>query len=205
MSEKICADHKHDVRRRRRLLACLFALVIATVLVGILVFAILRPSKPVFTLEDATVFRLNISAAPNAISAAVQVTVSARNPNGKAGIYYESLHMYANYQSQQVTYVAAIPPAYQGPQGVDVWSPLVYGDSVPIAPYNGLALARDVAGGSVQLDVRINGRIRWRIGPVITGRVHLHVACPAVIPVGREVVVGGTVKYQLSQSCSVSV
>ncbi|GER43387.1 late embryogenesis abundant protein [Striga asiatica] len=202
MSEKISADQKLD---GRRLLACLFALVVAAILVSVLVFTIIRPSKPVFTLEDATVFRLNLSAAPNAISAAVQVTVSARNPNGNTGVYYDSLHAYADYRSQQVTYFAAIPPAYQVPRGVDVWSPLVYGDSIPVAPYNGLALAQDAAGGSIPLDIRINGRIRWRLGPIITGRVHLHVDCPAVIPVGRGVMVGVAVKYQLSQSCSVSV
>ncbi|GER33769.1 late embryogenesis abundant protein [Striga asiatica] len=207
MSEKLC--DKHDGSRGQKVFRIVAVFVLVVVLATILIaLTALRPTKPTFTLEDATVFKLNISA-PNVVSTTIQVTVSARNPNSKIGIYYESLHAYAAYRGQQVTYFTAIPPAYQGHRGVDIWSPFIYGADVPVAPYNGLALARDMVDGAIPLTVKVNGQVKWRVGTVVTGRYHLHVTCPAVIPIGNRnnvgIVVGSAIKYQLSQSCSVSV
>ncbi|KAG6412138.1 hypothetical protein SASPL_124807 [Salvia splendens] len=209
MSEKVC-DH-HDTARRNRVRRCAAALltfVFIVLLVVLLVWAILRPKKPRFTLQDATIFNLNISAA-NVISATVQVTVLSRNPNARIGVYYDRLSAYATYRSQQISYSTAIPAVYQGHKDVNVWSPFLYGVDVPVAPYNGAALAQDRADGAVSLLVKMNGRVRWKVGSFISGRYHLHVVCAAYIPVGNSknsgIVVGNSVKYQLSQRCSVNV
>ncbi|CAA0822537.1 Late embryogenesis abundant (LEA) hydroxyproline-rich glycoprotein family [Striga hermonthica] len=205
MSEKLCDKHDGSRQKPFRFVVMFLVVVLATIFIT---WAVLRPTKPTFTLEDATVFKLNISA-PNVVSATIQVTVSAHNPNSKIGIYYEALHAYATYRGQQVTYFTTIPPAYQGHGGVDTWSPFIYGADVPVAPYNGLALARDTADGAVPLMIKVNGRVKWRVASVVTGKYHLHVTCPAVIPIGNGknvgIVVGNAIKYQLSQSCSVNV
>ncbi|KAK6126507.1 hypothetical protein DH2020_039741 [Rehmannia glutinosa] len=164
--------------------------------------------KPRFTLQDATIFNLNVSA-PNVISTTVQVTVNSRNPNSNIGIYYDRLDVYATYRNQQITYYTVIPPVYQGHKDVNVWSPFIYGNTVPVAPYNGLALTQDQSDGAIAITVKINGRVRWKVGSFISGRYHLHVTCPAYIPLGNSkntgIVIGNAVKYQLSQSCSVNV
>ncbi|KAK6152257.1 hypothetical protein DH2020_014892 [Rehmannia glutinosa] len=156
---------------------------------------------------DATIFNLNVSA-PNVISTTVQVTVNSRNPNSNIGIYYDRLDVYATYRNQQITYYTVIPPVYQGHKDVNVWSPFIYGNTVPVAPYNGLALTQDQSDGAIAITVKINGRVRWKVGSFISGRYHLHVTCPAYIPLGNSkntgIVIGNAVKYQLSQSCSVN-
>lgn len=56
--------------------------------------------------------------------------------------------------------------------------------------------------------IKIDGRVRWKVGSFVTGRYRLHVRCPAYIPFGNRnsgVVVGNAVKYQLATRCSVSV
>lgn len=98
---------------------------------------------------------------------------------------------------------------YQGHKDVNIWSPFVYGTNVPVAPYNGAALAQDQSNGALGLVIKMNGRVRWRVGSFISGRYHLHVTCQAYIPFGNKnsgiagVVIG--VKYQLAQKCKVSV
>jgi hypothetical protein len=176
--------------------------------VVLLVWAILQPNKPRFILQDATVYAFNLST-PNLLTSNFQVTVSARNPNDKIGIYYDRLDVYATYRNQQITLRTAIPPTYQGHKDINVWSPFIYGTQVPVAPYNSVALGQDQANGAVQLTIKIDGRVRWKVGTFISGRYHLYVRCPAYITFGTRstgVIVGdNAVKYQLVTNCGVSV
>ncbi|KAL9150227.1 hypothetical protein ABFS82_12G156200 [Erythranthe guttata] len=210
MSEKDC-NHSNKDHRRKLLRRCCGGLLIFNFIVLIiilLVWSILQPRKPRFTLQDATIFNLNVSA-PNVISTTIQVTVNSHNPNSKIGIYYDRMNVYAIYHSQQITYYTAIPPVYQGTKEDNVWSPFIYGDNVPVAPYNGQALGEDQSDGAINMLIKINGRVKWKCGSFISGRYHLHITCPAYIPLGNSkntgIVVGNAVKYKLSQSCSVSV
>ncbi|XP_051148918.1 NDR1/HIN1-like protein 1 [Andrographis paniculata] len=210
MSEKVC-DHHQDDRRKilRRLCGVILVAGFLLLLVILLIWAILQPKNPRFVLQDATIFSLNVTA-PNVISTTVQVSINSRNPNSRVGIYYDRLTVFAAYRNQQITYYSAIPPVYQGHNDVNVWSPFIYGNNVPVAPYNGVALAQDKSDGAISLVVKISGRVRWKVGAFISGRYHLHVTCPAYIPIGNSrntgIVVGNNaVKYQLSQTCSVNV
>jgi hypothetical protein len=191
-----------------RLCASILVLAFIILVVVLLVWAILQPNKPRFILQDATVYAFNLST-PNLLTSNFQVTVSARNPNDKIGIYYDRLDVYATYRNQQITLRTAIPPTYQGHKDINVWSPFIYGTQVPVAPYNSLALGQDQANGAVQLTIKIDGRVRWKVGTFISGRYHLYVRCPAYITFGTRntgVIVGdNAVKYQLVTNCGVSV
>ncbi|EFH38969.1 hypothetical protein ARALYDRAFT_920349 [Arabidopsis lyrata subsp. lyrata] len=96
-----------------------------------------------------------------------------------------------------------------GHKEINIWSPFVYGTSVPIAPFNGVGLDEDKDNGAVMLIIRADGRVRWKVGTFITGKYHLHVKCPAYINFGNKaagVIIGdNAVKYTFTSSCSVSV
>ncbi|KAJ8754586.1 hypothetical protein K2173_010192 [Erythroxylum novogranatense] len=208
-SAKGCDKHGHKRRKIfRRIFAGILILAFIVLLVVLLVWAILRPSKPRFILQDATVYTFNLSA-PNLLTSNIQVTVSSRNPNDKIGIYYDRLDIYASYRSQQITLRTAIQPTYQGHKEINVWSPFLFGNNVPVAPYNGLALGQDQSTGTVFLMIKIDGRVRFKVGAFTSGRYHLYVQCPAYLTFGNRntgIVVGANaVKYQLVTSCSVSV
>ncbi|XP_021892545.1 NDR1/HIN1-like protein 1 [Carica papaya] len=211
MSAKDCGNHGHSKKKMIRkiiwaIIVFLF-IVLATIL---LIWAILQPTKPRFVLQDATVFAFNITA-PNFLTSNFQVTISSRNPNDKIGIYYDRLDIYATYRNQQITLRTALPPGYQGHKEIDVWSPFVYGNSVPIAPYNSMSLSQDQNAGLIYVMIKIDGRVRWKVGAFISGRYHLYVKCPAYINFGNKPPTSGVsigvnaVKYQLLQPCTVSV
>ncbi|CAH1429027.1 unnamed protein product [Lactuca virosa] len=209
MSVKQC--HHHGGKKRKiikRILIGLGILAIIVLLIFFITWAILQPKKPRFVLQDATIYGFNVSA-PILLSSNFQVTVSSRNPNSKIGVYYDKLEVFATYHSQQITYFTVIQPVYQGHKDTNIWSPFVYGTNVPVAPYNGAALSQDQSNGAIGLVIKINGRVRWKVGSFISGRYHIHVTCPAYIPFGNRnsgiagVVTG--VKYQLARKCSVSV
>ncbi|XP_027365118.1 NDR1/HIN1-like protein 1 [Abrus precatorius] len=209
MSVKECDHHKG--KRRRIFLRIFWGIIVflfIVLLTILLIWAILRPSKPSFILQDVTVYAFNATV-PNFLTSNFQVTLVSRNPNDRIGVYYDRLDTYISYRSQQITYRTAIPPSYQGHKELNVWSPFVYGTNVPVAPFNFEGLRQDQINGNVLVTVRSDGRVRWKVGAFISGRYHLFVRCPAYISFGPRnsgVVVGeNAVKFQLVQPCSVSV
>ncbi|KAI7997597.1 NDR1/HIN1-like protein 1 [Camellia lanceoleosa] len=217
MSEKECSLHKDKRRKRlRRFCGGLLILIFIILIIVLLVWAILQPKKPRFVLQDATVYAFNVTA-PNFLTSTILVTIASRNPNDKIGVYYDKLDIFAIYQNQQITYYTAIPPTYQGHKEIIVWSPIVSGVNVPVAPYNGVGLGQDQADGTVILTIKIQGQVRFKVGTFISGHYRLSVNCPANIVFGNPtpgivvgnptpgIVVGNGIKYQMDRSCSVSL
>ncbi|XP_062183304.1 NDR1/HIN1-like protein 1 [Phragmites australis] len=207
---KDCGNHGDDDLRQacRRLLCLLFALAVIVAVIALIVYLVLRPTHPGFFLQDATLRQLDLSngSAP-LLSTAVQVTIASRNPNGRVGVYYDRLDVYASYKYQQVTLAARLPPVYQGHGDVDVWSPVLTGPNVPFAPYLADALSKDVAAGYLIMEVRIDGRVRWKVGSWTSGHYHIFVTCPAFLITGGGNGVPGTngFRFQTATYCRVEV
>ncbi|KAK4272678.1 hypothetical protein QN277_021197 [Acacia crassicarpa] len=210
MSVKECEHHHGGCREKkyRKIVAGIVIFLIIVVLTILIIWAALRPSKPSFILQDVTVYAFNASV-PNFLTTSFQVTILARNTNDRIGVYYDHLDSYVDYRNQQITYRTAIPPSYQGHKELDVWSPFVYGNDVPVAPYNFEGLTQDQSNGNVLVTIKIDGRVRWKVGAFTSGRYHIFVRCPAYISLGSQssasTLEGNAVKYQLAQRCTVSV
>ncbi|KAG7559619.1 Late embryogenesis abundant protein LEA_2 subgroup [Arabidopsis thaliana x Arabidopsis arenosa] len=206
MTEKECEHHHDEDEKMRKCIGAVVLGFIAVVLfVVFLVWAILHPHGPRFVLQDATIYAFNVSQ-PNYLTSNIQVTLSSRNPNDKIGIFYDRLDIYASYRNQQVTLATLLPATYQGHLDVTVWSPFLYGTTVPVAPYFSPALSQDLTAGMVLLNIKIDGWVRWKVGTWISGRYRLHVNCPAYITLaGHFSGDGPAVKYQLVQRCAVDV
>lgn len=213
MTVKECGHYEEDEEssqlRYKRILLALLSILLLIAFIIFLVWIILQPKKPRFVLQDATLYAFNLSV-PNLLTSNLQVTLSSRNPNDKIGIYYDSLDIYASYRNQQVTLATLLPTTYQGHKDVTVWSPYLYGNGVPVAPYLAPALAQDLNAGILLLDIRVDGRVKWKVGTWFSGGYRLHVNCPAYImfsdrSAGAGVQVGPAVKFQLVQRCTVDV
>jgi hypothetical protein len=192
---KDCGNHGDEQLRQawRRALTTLLALALAVAAVALVVYLLLRPTHPRFSLQDASLRQLDLSSTSNAssssglpvlLSTALQATVASRNPNGGVGVYYDRLDAYASYRGQQVTVAASLPAAYQGHGDVDVWSPVLSGPAVPLAPYLATAIAQDCQAGRLLLQVKIDARVRWKVGSWVSGHYHLFVTCPAFLVTG---------------------
>ncbi|KAL6966774.1 hypothetical protein U1Q18_032567, partial [Sarracenia purpurea var. burkii] len=211
MTAKDCEAHHHCERKKfyRCLAAAILAFVILVLFVIFLVWLILRPTKPRFILIDATVYSFNVSSSPNLLTTDFQITLSSRNPNARVGIYYDKLDVYATYRDQQITPPTLLPPTYQGHKDVNVWSPFLYGNEVPVAPYLAVGLGQDQEAGMVLINIKVDGRVRWKVGTFTTGKYHLYADCPAYLSFGnyenRGIPVGPAMKYQLVQNCHVNV
>nr|GMD64674.1 protein YLS9-like [Ipomoea batatas] len=209
------AQYPYERRKcYRRLCAILSWFIILILITIFLIWLILRPTKPHFILQDATVYTFNLtttSSTLNLLTTTLQLSLAARNPNKRIGIYYDRLDVYATYRGQQITPPTSLPASYQGHKEVTVWSPFVNGNAVPVAVYLGAEISEDQNAGRVLINVRVDGRVRWKVGTFISGRYRLNVNCPAYLSFGggeyspNSVLVGSTAKYQLVQQCYVDV
>ncbi|KAG9129009.1 hypothetical protein Leryth_014760 [Lithospermum erythrorhizon] len=209
MSDKECGHHEEEKKKKllHHILAGVAAFTLLILLTILLVYLILRPTKPRFILRDITVYAFNVSS-PTLLTSNLQTTLLTRNPNRHIGIYYDKLDVYASYRSQQISLPTLLPKTYLGHKDVVTWSPFLYGNAVPLAPLLSQSLAQDQMVGTVMVNVRVEGRVRWRVGNFVTGKYHLSVNCPAYINFGRSntmIMVGPAIKYQLVLPCHVDV
>lgn len=192
---------KHRKRKlHMRLCAGFLTFIILVLFVILVIWLVLRPRKPRFFLQEATAYQFNATS-PSTLTSNLQVTVSSRNPNDRIGIYYDRLDVYASYHNQQITLPTVIQPTYQGHEDIIVWSPFLYGDSVPVSPYLTVSLSQDQNIGYLMVNIKIDGRLRWKVGTWISGHYHIYVNCPAYMSYSP----GPTIRLQQPSFCSVDV
>ncbi|KAJ4751448.1 hypothetical protein LUZ62_046845 [Rhynchospora pubera] len=202
-----CGSHGHDdddCDQRPvlwQLCACITGIIVLTLFIILIVWLVLRPTKPRFFLKATSVSQLNVTQNFNCLTTVMQVTIAAQNPNNRIGIFYDRLDVYASYIFQQITPPTRLPPTYQRPNDIALWSPYLCGFNVPINPFLGNALYKDILAGYILLHVKIDGRIRWKVGSWISDHYHLFVHCPAVL-VTHEAV---PFRFQQITQCSVEI
>ena len=204
--EKSCS-HEHEERKKliKFIAASILLLIVIIGFTVLIVWAVLRPSNPRFVLQDTTISALNLTE-PNILTSNFQVTIASRNSMDKVGIYYLKLDAYATYRNQQITLATELPSTYLGHRDDTVWSPFLYGNSVPLSPYLASALEQDMNAGILLLNIKIQGKLKWKVGSWMSGRYFINVNCPAYISFGDHssgFAVGAGIKYQFVQGCHV--
>nr|WIW57624.1 late embryogenesis abundant protein LEA54 [Pinus tabuliformis] len=204
VTHKDCGCHGHwwEEMPFRRFLQSLLMLLFIVPFVILIIFLALHPHKPGFYLQNATVSVLNVS--DILLTSSLQFTVVSRNPNDRIGVIYDSLSTYALYLDQQITAKFSLPPFYQYPKDISVLAPILYGNSVPLAPLVFELLNYESLKGSLRLSLRMNGRVRWKVGSWRSGHYHLYVNFKAIVRLSNKVI-GGQVPLQPITTCHVEV
>ncbi|CAL5344214.1 unnamed protein product [Camellia sinensis] len=147
-----------------------------------LVWLILHPSKPEFSLKEADLYQLNLTAPlPHLLNSSIQFTLLSKNPNKKLGIYYDELQVYASYKGQQITVGTSLPPFYQDHDESNLLAGSLTGTGLPAGPSFGYELGRDRAAGKLVMSLKMNGRLRWKVGTWVSGRNRFNANCVAVV------------------------
>ncbi|KAF7849892.1 hypothetical protein BT93_L0162 [Corymbia citriodora subsp. variegata] len=170
----------------------------------LLIYLLLHPTKPRFSLQQAQIYQLNLSTNPQLINSSIQLTLVATNPNTKVGIYYDGLQVYVAYKGQQITLHSPLPPFYQGHQDTNLLTASLMGTSIPVAPSFGYEVDRDQSAGKLAITVKANGKIRWKVGTWVSGNYPIIVNCVAVMDFGPAIPTGPLSSKQGSQ-CSTSL
>ncbi|KAK6155482.1 hypothetical protein DH2020_009730 [Rehmannia glutinosa] len=148
-----------------------------------LVWLILHPTKPQFSLKEAVINQLNLSGS-SLLNSSIQITLQSNNPNKKVGIYYDEFLLYASYKGQKITPETSISPFYQEHDETNLISASLVGIQQPVALSFAYEVQRDQGIGKFVLNFKIMGRLRWKVGSWVSGRYRFIVNCITVMPFG---------------------
>ncbi|KAH6823330.1 Late embryogenesis abundant hydroxyproline-rich glycoprotein family [Perilla frutescens var. hirtella] len=173
----------YPAAREPRRALCAF-IVISLFLLGVTaltLWLVYRPHHPRFRVVSAAVYQLNTSSPPF-ISATMQFSLLARNPNKRVSIYYESLSAFVSYRNFAITSPVILPPLFQETKSTVALSPLVGGGPVAVeAAELGNALAMDEAYGVVGVSLVLNGKLRYKAGAIRSGPHGIYVRCDLLL------------------------
>ncbi|PWA70540.1 Late embryogenesis abundant protein, LEA-14 [Artemisia annua] len=145
----------------------------------LIVWFILRPTKPHFSLKEADIYQLVVSGT-HLLNSSIQLTLLSTNPNQKVGIYYDDIQVYAAYRSQQITLYSSLPPFYQDHKDTNLLSTLLVAYALPVATSFNYDLGRDQMAGRLVLNIKANGLLRWKVGTWVSGKYRFNVNCVAL-------------------------
>ncbi|WRX17723.1 Late embryogenesis abundant protein [Theobroma cacao] len=155
-SPKHCAKQGLSIDKSYKKIFFAFSSFFSTVLAFIfLIWLILHPAKPQFSLREADIYQLNLSG-PHLLNSSIQLTLLSKNPNKKVGIYYDKLQAYAAYKGQQITVDTSLPPFYQGHEESNLLTASLEGKGLPVAPSFGYEVGRDQTAGRIVLNLKTN-------------------------------------------------
>ncbi|CAI8598628.1 unnamed protein product [Vicia faba] len=183
-SPKHCATKQVlKIERNYKKILFAFSTFFTTILLLILlIYFILKPSKPQFSLQELDIYQLNLTGP--ILNSSIQLTLLSKNPNQKVSIYYDEFQVYATYKNQQITTDSFLPPFYQGQQETNLLSSSLIGNALPVAPSIGYQMGHDQASGRLVLNLKVNGKLRWKIGTWVSGRYRFNVNCVSVTAFG---------------------
>lgn len=202
---KHCAKRGLNIQGFYKKLALICsALFLSVAFLVFLIWVVLHPSKPQFYLKETDIYQLNLSA-NHLLDSSIQVTFVSKNPNQKIGVYYDQLQAYASYKGQQITAHALLPPFYQGHEDTNILTVWLAGNLVPVAPSFGDEVSRDQTSGKLLLNLRLNGRLRWKVGTWVSSHYHVNVECDTVIVFGPNSQANAMISGTQGSECSSTV
>ncbi|KAL6986839.1 hypothetical protein U1Q18_042545 [Sarracenia purpurea var. burkii] len=142
-----------------------------------LVWLILHPSKPDFSLQETDINQLNFNlSGSHLLNSSFQFTFLSINPNKKVGIYYDELKVYASHKDgpQIPLLQTSLPSFYQGHEERNVLTASLVGTGLP----------RATVTGKLVLSLRVTGKLRWKVGTWVSGRYRFNVKCVAIMEFG---------------------
>ncbi|KAK7282502.1 hypothetical protein RIF29_11334 [Crotalaria pallida] len=203
-SPKHCAE-KQAVRIERnykKLFFAFSAFFTSLLLFILLIYFIVHPSKPQFSLTEVDIYQLNLSGPK--LNSSIQLTLLSKNPNQKVGIYYDEFQVYATYKGQQITGDTPVPPFYQSNEESNLLSASLVGNGVPVAPSIGYEVGRDQSAGRLVLNLKVNGKLRWKVGTWVSGHYRFNVNCVSVMAFGPSMASGPLISNQ-GAHCSTTI
>ncbi|XP_062104557.1 uncharacterized protein At1g08160-like [Humulus lupulus] len=159
----------------------LLVLTVAVGLVVLMVRLVLHPKRLVFSVEDSSVQHFHISN-DNHLKASFNFTLRSYNPNSRLSIYYDSIEFEVYYRNQTLAFGAVDHPFFQHRKhkvtrlNLTATTTATMFISLPSSVSGDLRNQKKV----VEVDLKLNGRIRFKVGVWKSSHRTLTVVCPDV-------------------------
>ena len=157
-------------------------LLLLIIVIGIsilITWLIIRPTPLDFTIEDAKIHNFNISS-NNALNATFNLTIKSYNNNHKVGLWYDSMDINIWYDKQMLVF-ADVPPFYQPKRNETTLHVDVGATPTRLMTSVAKKFKSDRSSGEVVLVVKLNARIRFKVGAIKSKHYEMVVECSPVV------------------------
>lgn len=156
-------------------LTIILTVVAIGITIGIL-FLVFKPKFPKYSVDKLQVAQFNLSN-DGSLSATFDVTITARNPNEKIGLYYESgSSIGVSYDGTQLC-EGALPKFYQGHENTTQLVVALSGQTQNATSLLSSLQQQQQQTGHVPLNLRVDQPIKIKLGQLKLPKLKFRVKC----------------------------
>eukprot|EP01018_Ginkgo_biloba_P016770 Gb_31759 [translate_table: standard] len=174
---------KPPQRRRNRCCCCLawlLGLILLFILIigiaGVVLYLVFRPRIPKYSVESIEIKQFNFSK-DLSLSSEFDLTIRARNPNKKIGIYYEGDSRVTVLYSDIELSSGSIPAFYQGQRNTTILQASLKGSNVQFSNEIRSTLKSQQTADSVPLRIKADVPVKIKVGSVKSPKITVRVRC----------------------------
>ncbi|XP_057955189.1 NDR1/HIN1-like protein 6 [Malania oleifera] len=157
----------------------LVLIVVICAVLGIL-YLVFQPKLPKYSVDSMRITQFNMGN-DMSLSATFNVTVTARNPNKKIGIYYENgSHLSAWYTGTKLC-EGTFPKFYQGHRNTTVLNLALTGQTQNASDLLTTVQQEQQSTGSIPLNLRAKVPVRVKLGKLKLMKVKFRVRCRVLV------------------------
>ncbi|PQQ04426.1 NDR1/HIN1-like protein 1 [Prunus yedoensis var. nudiflora] len=196
MSQALTKSPKHcgnkqglNIGKLYKKLFLVFSTLSTTILsIILLVWLILHPTKPEFSLKEADIYQLNLSGG-HLLNPLFSSLCFPRTQTRKLGFTTTSLKCMLHTRVNKSLFTLLFLPSTRTSRQQCLDSFFV---------------GRDQTAGRLVLNLKVIGRLRWKVGTWVSGKYRVNVDCLAVMAFGPSIPTGPLTSRQGTQ-CSTTV
>eukprot|EP01018_Ginkgo_biloba_P022433 Gb_27157 [translate_table: standard] len=179
----------------------LFTLILIVAIVGVIFYLVFQPRIPKYSVEDIQITGFNIDPSDTSVDSQFDVTVRARNPNKKIGIYYlKHSHLKVYYEDTKLC-SGSLPVFYQGHKNTTILQVNLTGNNVVITSDHYSRLQTQIQEGSIPLVLKGDVPVKIKVGRLklmkITFRFRCKLTVDNLTPNGNVRITSKSCKFRL--------
>ncbi|GLT46366.1 hypothetical protein SLA2020_201260 [Shorea laevis] len=171
------------------LLSFLIKLIVTAVIIlglaALIFWLIFRPNIVKFHVTDASLTQFNLTS-DNNLHYNLALNITVRNPNKKIGIYYDRIEANAYYEDQRFA-TQQLTPFYQDHKNTSYLNPSFQGQKLVLLGADGVSeYNQEKNSGVYSIDVKLNLRVRFKVGKLKTWRFKPKIECDLEVPLSSS-------------------
>jgi len=162
----------------------LTTLILIIGIAALVIWLVLRPSRPKIFVETVSVSEFNVTS--NGLNSSIALEMSIRNGNKKIGIYYDVVQVSAYYGGSEMIGHTWVQGFYQGHKNTTALRPVITSNPdlyLPSTVSNNLT--SDKSKGVVEVELRLRSRIRIKVGKIKSRRFTMKAKCQILLPLNQ--------------------
>lgn len=164
--------------RFRRILALMITLAVLAGIAILITWLVLRPHRPKFYVESASVSNLKLNG--EHLNSSMTFNITSRNSNKKIGIYYDALYAKGIYDRRMISY-NQLEEFYQGHKTTKAILCSLNSNDFLLGDKASNHLTDDLARKSIDMTVKLEAFIRFKVGGWTTRHYTMVVFCDVTI------------------------